>query len=212
MDLSHWDLIDTFSLGEAAILASGYDPNMVGDPHQRAKSKLMRRLMEEAHDLAIKHADYYLRSQFDEDFFFVEKPVESGDLQSIELQKKFHICLSLERPLGAFEIEEPTFSRERLGVWLEEKGYQSPYSFITQPSQAQSHEEKPLTAKERISLLIVIALLAEEARIDISKPSKAAATILKLAETQGINIAQRTIEEHLKKIPDALQRRGKPEA
>ncbi len=211
MDLSHWDLVDAFSLHEAACLASGFDPKLKEiTPNQEAKATLLRQVMNNAHDSAMKHAGWYLRSQFEEDFMFVEEPVESGDLQSIELTKRFHICLMIKEPLGDFDPERPTFSREALGVWLEEKGYQSPYSFIRQPRQGQSEEQKPLTAKERTSLLTVIALLAEEARIDISKPSKAAATILKLAETQGINIAQRTIEEHLKKIPDALEKRGKP--
>lgn len=213
MDLSHWDLVGAFSLHEAACLASGFDPKLKEiTPNQEAKASLLRQLMNSAHDSAIKHARWYLRSQFEEDAMFFEKPVESGDLQSIELQRRLHTCLGLKTPLGDYEPERPTFSRETLSAWLEEKGYQSPYSFIRRPREGQSEEQKPLMAKERTSLLTVIALLAEEARIDISKPSKAAATILKLAETQGINIAQRTIEEHLKKIPDALEKRGKTEA
>lgn len=213
MDLSHWDLVGAFSLHEAACLASGFDPKLKEiTPNHEAKASLLRQLMNSAHDSAIKHARWYLRSQFEEDSMFFEKPVESGDLQSIELQRRLHTCLGLKTPLGDFEPERPTFSREMLGVWLEEKGYQSPYSFIRQPRQGQSEEQKPLTPKERTTLLIITYLLAEAAKIDILKASKAASALVSIAETKGIQIGQRTIEEHLKKIPDALEKRGKPEA
>lgn len=212
MDLSHWDLVDVFSLHEAACLASGFDPKLKEiTPEQDAKAILLRQVMNAAHDSAVRNADMYLLSQFDEDFFFVEKPVERGDLQSIELQKKFHICLRMKKRLGDFQPERPTFSRETLDTWLKEKGYQSPYSFCKLPSQ-EHEKEKPLTTKERTTLLTLVGLLAEEAKIDISKPSKAASTLVSLAETKGIQIAQRTIEEHLKKIPDALEKRGRTEA
>lgn len=212
MDLSHWDLVDVFSLHEAACLASGFDPKLKEiTPEQEAKSSLLRQVMNAAHDSALRHADYYLRSQFEEDFFFVEKPIERGDLQSIELEKRFRICFDIKKSLGDFDPERLTFSRETLDDWLREKGYQSPYSFCRLPSQEHG-EEKPLATKERTTLLTLIALLAEEAEIDLSKPSKAATALVSRAETKGIQIGQRTIEEHLKKIPDALEKRGKTEA
>jgi hypothetical protein len=56
-------------------------------------------------------------------------------------------------------------------------------------------------------LLAPVGLLAKEAGIDYSKPTKAAQAICALAELVGITMGQRTIEEHLKKIPDAMERK-----
>lgn len=77
---------------------------------------------------------------------------------------------------------------------------------------APSAAEKAVTTKERTTLLTIVALLAKEAKIDLTRPSKAAATIVEIAQIEGYQIGQRTIEEHLKKIPDALQRRGKDDS
>lgn len=72
--------------------------------------------------------------------------------------------------------------------------------------------EKPLKTKEKTSLLTIIALLAEEAKIDWRQPTKAATNIVHQADRLGVQIGQRTIEEYLKQIPDALERRMKPDA
>lgn len=69
--------------------------------------------------------------------------------------------------------------------------------------------EKPVSTKERTTFLTIIALLAQEAKIDSRKPSKAAQLIVTLANKAGIQLGQRTVEEYLKQIPDALERRGK---
>jgi hypothetical protein len=69
--------------------------------------------------------------------------------------------------------------------------------------------EKPLGERERATLLTLIGALAQEAGIDISKPSKAADSIEKLTETLGARVSARTIEDHLKRIPDAIERKAK---
>ena len=69
-------------------------------------------------------------------------------------------------------------------------------------------EDKRLGTTERTSLLIIIAGLAKRAQIDVAKPSQAAKAILAEIDRLGAKVGQRTIEEHLKKIPDALERRG----
>lgn len=72
-----------------------------------------------------------------------------------------------------------------------------------------SKEDRPIQTKERRSLLVVIAALAQEAKINIDQPSKAASIIEGLTIQIGAHVAKRTIEEHLKKIPDALEARTK---
>lgn len=66
-----------------------------------------------------------------------------------------------------------------------------------------------LATRERNVLLCMIAALCDEVKIDYSKPTKSAALIQNIAARMGVSIGQRTIEEHLKKIPDALRTRMK---
>ena len=87
-------------------------------------------------------------------------------------------------------------------------------AFIRQhvPVQAPTSAslDRPLGERERATLLTVIAALAENAGIDLSQPSKASGQIEALTtQALGIRIPARTVENHLKAIPDALERRGK---
>lgn len=71
---------------------------------------------------------------------------------------------------------------------------------------------KPLTTRERDTLLTIIAVLAKAAKVpldDYSKPGKAAGYIEGLTDEFGAHVSKRAIEEHLKKIPDALATRKK---
>ena len=70
-------------------------------------------------------------------------------------------------------------------------------------------DEKPLSTNERNTLLVIIAALCREAKIDYTKPAKAAGMILHTADGMGLKIGETTIERHLKKIPDALETRMK---
>jgi hypothetical protein len=69
--------------------------------------------------------------------------------------------------------------------------------------------EKPLSDKERETLLIIIAALAKEAKIDINKTSKAGELIANLTQQTGVPVGATTIETHLKKISQALENRAK---
>lgn len=64
--------------------------------------------------------------------------------------------------------------------------------------------EKPLSNRERDTLLTIIAVLCKEAKLDLTKHSKTAGLIKNLAAEMGISIGETTIEGHLKKIQDAL--------
>ncbi|WP_146164596.1 hypothetical protein [Nitrosospira sp. Nsp2] len=81
--------------------------------------------------------------------------------------------------------------------------------FEAELREHSSPKEKPLSTTERTSLLTIIAALAAAKGIDISKPSKAALSIESLTDQIKAPVAKRTIEEHLKRIPDALERRTK---
>ena len=79
----------------------------------------------------------------------------------------------------------------------------------SKPDDATDTLDKPLVTRERVTLLTIIAALAKEANIDIAKASKAGSIIEVLTEKLDARVSARAIENHLKRIPDALERRGK---
>ena len=74
-------------------------------------------------------------------------------------------------------------------------------------SQREQPPEKPIERRERTSLLVIIAALAKMAKIDVTKPSAAAIAIETQTELMGARVASRTIENHLNRIPEALESR-----
>jgi hypothetical protein len=68
--------------------------------------------------------------------------------------------------------------------------------------------ERPVGQRERTTLLVIIAALAELNGIDVKKPSKAALEIGSATIQKGARISARAIEDHLRRIPDALGRKG----
>ena len=70
-------------------------------------------------------------------------------------------------------------------------------------------KEKPLSNRERNTLLTIVAVLCNEAKIDYTKHAKTAGLIQSTAAGMGLSIGETTIEGHLKKIPDALATRMK---
>lgn len=65
-----------------------------------------------------------------------------------------------------------------------------------------------LGTRERNTLLTIIAALCKEAKIDHTKPAKAARLIQGAAAEMGASVGESTIEGHLKKIPEALESRA----
>jgi hypothetical protein len=76
-------------------------------------------------------------------------------------------------------------------------------------SEPDRKVEKPIEQRERTSLLAIIAALAELAKLDVTKPSSAAVAIESQMIRMGARVASRTIENHLKLIPEALERLSK---
>lgn len=70
-------------------------------------------------------------------------------------------------------------------------------------------DDKPLSNRERNTLLTIIAALCKEAKIDYRSASKAANLIQDIAASLGASIGESTIEGHLKKIPNAVESRMK---
>jgi hypothetical protein len=111
-------------------------------------------------------------------------------------------------------------------VWIEhrtERGIESTSKpsrdnvFVLRTSSLQAFTDaimrqgvdRTLGTSERNTLLTIIAALAKEAKINIEPPGKAAGFIEGLTNSMGAPVSKRAIEEHLKKIPNALETRMK---
>jgi hypothetical protein len=79
---------------------------------------------------------------------------------------------------------------------------------VSRVSKPDERTEKPVERRERNTLLVILAAVADMARIDVSKPSAAGAAIESKTAQMGVRVAARTIENHLKRIPEALESRS----
>lgn len=80
---------------------------------------------------------------------------------------------------------------------------------LTNDGHQDDLDNRPLRTRERNTLLSIIAVLCEEAKLNYTRHAKTAGLIRDMAERMGLNIGESTIENHLKKIPDALEARMK---
>jgi hypothetical protein len=69
--------------------------------------------------------------------------------------------------------------------------------------------DRPVGPRERTTLLLIVAALANLPKVNVSTPSAAAVTIESETIRLGARVAARTVEEHLKRIPGALRDRAK---
>lgn len=110
------------------------------------------------------------------------------------------ICLALASPIGIpYLLEHGVFMPKEVAR-VEAFG----------EGQSESkNTEKPLSNRERDTLLTIIAALCKDAGYDHAKAAKTAGLIQSTAAGMGLSIGETTIEGHLKKIPNALATRMK---
>ncbi len=123
---------------------------------------------------------------------------DSSPQPNKKIIKKHHLHPDNFHPSGA--LPEDSVFVVRTGALVEfERSLANPEESI----------DKPLSTVERNTLLTIIAALCSEAKIDYKKPAKAAANILHQADLLGLKLGETTIENHLKRIPKALESRAK---
>lgn len=128
------------------------------------------------------------------------------------------------------EFEAPFFDAqyaERMKLpFVSDEQREKDYDFLTRenillkmgfdPVVADSEEllpsnfgvmDRPLRATERNVLLSIIAVLCDEADYDTTRAAKTAAVIKTRADLAGVSLGETTVENHLKKIPDAITRK-----
>ena len=120
----------------------------------------------------------------------------------LEFIDRLHIAENNLHPLGEIEIVDGGANKINLsafGAWATERKWDLSDQF------PRKELEKSLGKRERETLLVLIAALAKDAKIDISKPSAIAASIENSTKELGARISVRTIEEKLKLIPEAIK-------
>lgn len=219
-DLSHWDFAKQFSGYEAAALILGLEPRESAEDEHRVRVVAER--MELDYSLALHSARWEGNPFFEDLPTKQSKDAASKHLVSVELDRLWSDYYEgVETPLSdwldnkrasAFNNQE--FSRESIAGWLKRIDQKSLYRFdkdsaVGPLAASTSVDTKSLLgAKERNTLLVIIAALCKEAKIDYSKPSKAAGLIRDTALRMGVNVGESTIEAHLKRIPDAVEARA----
>jgi hypothetical protein len=119
-----------------------------------------------------------------------------------------HVFLRID-PNEILPIKDDYLVRlDDVSDWLRMQGIEIGYA-INDKENNYELLDKPLTTRERETLLTIIAALCKEAKLDYTKHSKTAGLIQSTAATMGLSIGETTIEGHLKKIPDALATRMK---
>ena len=238
MSLKHYDLFTAFNRVDAAHLAAGVEPQLrldlrpiSGEMHPKTAEV---RVIIGAMDNGITGAFCNIRSALLVSKYERNFPdwalSTTGMIRSLSADFP---CFPHDSALDRWLVQEQLrhknneliFDRAELHRWFKAKGtgFKSNYEFVSdqkmvepganaptvndvQPTEAP---EKPLGTTERNTLLTIIAALCKEAKIDIKTPSKAGDLIQSLTNLMGTPVAKRTIEEHLKKIPDALVTRMK---
>lgn len=224
-DLLHWDYVNEFTAHEIACLIKGQDPHYVL-PYLDQSIELIVDRIDRAYSDTLQHALFHgtdvLSEEVKEEWIAHKKlPTPQGFLASTELEKAYEQLISHSDEIGFQDFlsrEYPTpkgipkFKRATVAQWLTHNNLRSAYTFMARepiPETNTYSQAKPLSTKERNTLLAIIATLCQEAKIDYTRPAKAAANIQHAADSMGISIGESTIESHLKKIPDALASRGK---
>lgn len=70
--------------------------------------------------------------------------------------------------------------------------------------------QKPFGDSERVTLLIIVAALADKAHIDRSKPyGKGSTDIAEVTQTLGAAVSEKTIGNYFALIPAAIAERSK---
>lgn len=179
-----WLKHEVWSLYEAALLFSDVNPDSV-----RLKNDL--NMFDFQHLTSLKGITYDDRkADFDECMVLLDYENTSRDI---------YRCLS-----GKNESDTPQ-------NWIDlaiSKQFTIPWQEVIEQGVYMSRNtEKPLKDIERNSLLIIIAALAKDAKVDIDKISKAGEYIAGLTDQLGASVSATTIERHLKKIKNAIESR-----
>lgn len=204
--LEDWLILDSWSVDEAILLLLGIQP-LDHESLEARRSRVTEPIRNS--DILLHRTVWGLPlwrdySEYIPDWKDRIKTTASRlQAQRRRLQKIWSSGNHPERPSPAYVIE-----------WAQKKGIPVPWleaaADIGVVDRGVAVARSPMGERERTTLLILIGALAQEAKIDLAMPSKAAGQIELITEKLGARVAKRTIEEHLKRVRSALEKRATP--
>lgn len=225
MDLSHWNLFDSFTAHEAACLATGVDPALSNiSPEDEARISVIERRINEAFDNALVMAHGF-NSQVQTEKSSNHREIIEGYIHwgapgytiiSNDLYRNMSDCIHQGR---CYDPNNYNYSGTKYGghilhEWFKNVKFNSVYKFFQDNEYSnnnnnnQSKNEKPLSTTERSSLLTIIAALCDCSAIDINQRG-AAKRIEEITEEFGYRVSNDTISRVIKQIPEVLEARSK---
>jgi hypothetical protein len=223
MKLSRFDSRKYFSGKEIACLIRGQDPTEF-ESSNRFEYEIT--LVNSASDDGVAHVNYaksigdpanYIGTALFSNqllVFFKRKNInvkladsDQQSHQNFELQS-FKIDFMKWQLSADSHFNNLTFDRNEIARWIDSCNIDSEYYFGC-AVKVISEIDKPLGTRERNTLLIIIAALCEEAKLNYKTAAKTAVLIRSMTDQVDARIGESTIEGHLKKIPDALEARMK---
>ena len=142
----------------------------------------------------------YLQDPIQTESFDCEFRLAADDRDPVKEAFSFATWRALPKPISLSHVKDSAvFLLSEIARYEAKYGSESDFQKV----------EKPQSHRERDTLLIIIAALCKEAKIPYEKHAKAAGLIESTAALMGIPISETAIENHLKKIPEALAARMK---
>lgn len=186
-DIVHWAAIEKTKVGFPGFSASDYD------------------VIYDENDFSKRLEDNYTGFAFIAPLFLVNAELSGvSKFTCVKLEDERLVCFAPdENKWSSWQLYViDGIANERLYIRIEE-------FYKLQNDLIQNKVNKPLSNIERSTLLTIIAALAKEAKVDISKTSKAGESIANITQILGVPISATTIENKLKEIPQALENRAK---
>jgi hypothetical protein len=195
--LEDWHDIDIYTLAEAALLIIEKHPDDWADTEKLLKNPPPRfiPIYKKLRISATRVIDDMASSEEDASKTCIEYELHTDKANSLEYISE----------VDGLSIQ---VSRGQLEKWLKAKGITAKF-FNDDELAVINSNEKALGSREKNTLLVIIAALAREAKIDITTHAKSALIISKITQEMGASIDDETISKKLKLIPDALERRIK---
>ena len=195
--LKFWLLMDSWSLQEASLILCGIIPDSVHYEKDDEKNKIRA---------------FW---KFDCSFHNL-KGTGDSDVDGFNDICFFHTLIKrLIKPESIFEMSPHQWVEKakikQIDIIEIEKCLKEIYilELFNEKLINKDNQEKLLSNRERNTLLIIIAALAKEAKVDILKPSKAGELIANMTDLLGVSISATSIESKLKEIPNAIECRAK---
>lgn len=229
MQLNHYDFRDEFTLHEVVSLSIGHEPRLgtpkETDPAWPAYKELrlaaIRAVSTSNAACAFAHFAGESQEKLHKGLLYTEWALEripvftpTAEDQRIPFgHTEIPKDQWPEKGFNPDDTDSWLFSRKTISNWFSGRPFKPVYDFSPPGAgsfvrgQKEEIEPKPLGNRERNTLLTIIAVLCKEAKIDYTKPAKAASLIQSTAAKMGVNIGESTIEAHRKKITDALETR-----